>query len=38
MDNGGGLPISLALVLVAAVVSAFTFAALIAFVVLKGAF
>ncbi len=38
MDNGGGLPVSLALVLVAAVISAFGFAAFVAFVVLRGMF
>ncbi len=38
MDNGGGLPVSLALVLVGAVVSAFGFAACVAFVVLRGMF
>ena len=38
MDNGGGLPISLVLLLIAAVFLVFTFAGLITFLVLRAAF
>ncbi len=38
MENGGGLPISLALLLIAVVLLVFTFAGLITFLVLRAGF
>jgi len=38
MDNGGGLPISLALILITVVFLVFTFAGMVAFLVLRAAF